>query len=62
MSTLDKIKAAYEEAGRVQPPEYPPLPPWENLPMEMREALIHVFHAGRTSAKDEEREDREQLK
>ena len=27
--TLKAIRAAYYEAGRVQPADYPPLPPWQ---------------------------------
>jgi hypothetical protein len=26
------------------------LPPWENLPPEIREAMIHIFYAGRIEA------------
>jgi hypothetical protein len=58
-STLDKIKAAYAQAGKVQPREYKPLPPWDNLGIEMREAFSHVYGQGRRDARDEELEDRE---
>jgi hypothetical protein len=27
-----------------------PLPPWQKLPSELREAMIHVFYAGRMDA------------
>jgi hypothetical protein len=47
---LQKIRDAYEEAGREQPAEYPPLPAWETLSLEMREAIIHVYYRGRFDA------------
>jgi len=31
-----------------------PLPPWEKLPPEIREAMIHIFYAGRLEAIREE--------
>lgn len=40
---LDKIREAYNDAARDQ---YPPLPAWFVLPLEMREAIIHVFFRG----------------
>jgi hypothetical protein len=46
---LKAIRAAYYEAERVQPAEYPPLPSWQSLPIELREAFIHVYGAGRAS-------------
>ena len=45
-SYLKKTRAAYYEAGRRQPSEYDPLPYWESLPIQMREAFIHVWHDG----------------
>ena len=45
---LKAIRAAYYEAGRLQPADYPKLPSWESLPIELRE--VHVYHAGRTAA------------
>jgi hypothetical protein len=42
---LKAIRAAYYEAGRVQPADYPPLPSWQSLPIELREAFIHVYGA-----------------
>ena len=45
-----KIRDAYEEAGREQPSEYPPLPAWEALSQELREAIIHVYYRGRFEA------------
>jgi hypothetical protein len=44
---LDKVKFAYFEAGREQPKEYPPLPPWEVLSIELRDAFVHVYARGR---------------
>jgi hypothetical protein len=40
-----KIREAY--AGRDQPAEYPPLPAWDNLSLELREALISIYNRGR---------------
>ena len=51
--TLKAIRAAYHEAGRVQPADYPPLPPWQRLLIELREAFIHVYGAGRAAAFEE---------
>jgi hypothetical protein len=51
--TLKAIRAAYYEAGRVQPADYPPLPSWQSLPIELREAFIHVYHSGRAAALEE---------
>jgi hypothetical protein len=39
--TLKKIRIAYYEAGRPQPSEYDPS--WESLPIQLREAFIHVL-------------------
>ena len=47
---LQSIIEAYADAGRKQPAEYPALPAWQDLPIGMREAFIHVFAAGRRSA------------
>ena len=44
---LKRVREAYADAARKQPAEYPPLPVWEALPSEMREALIHIYFAGR---------------
>jgi hypothetical protein len=51
--TLKKIREAYAEACREQSSEYPPLPAWEMLPIQMREALIHVYHQGKIDARNE---------
>ena len=53
---LEKVKFAYAEAGREQPKEYPPLPPWEVLPIELREAFIHVYVRGRIDVTTEQAE------
>jgi hypothetical protein len=47
---LQKIRDAYDEAGREQPSEYPALPAWETLSIEMREAIVHVYYRGRFDA------------
>jgi len=47
---LKRIKAAYAEADEEQPSEYGPLPKWETLPIQLREAIIHVYLAGRLDA------------
>ena len=51
-----KIRDAYEEAGREQPSEYPPLPAWEALSQELREAIIHVYYRGRFDAMSSDEE------
>jgi hypothetical protein len=40
--TLKAIRAAYYEAGRIQTADHPPLPSWQSLPIELREAFIHA--------------------
>jgi hypothetical protein len=47
---LQKIRDAYDEAGREQPSEYPALPAWETLSIELREAFVHVYYRGRFDA------------
>jgi hypothetical protein len=54
-SNLKKIRAAYYAAGRAQPPEYDPLPSWETLSIQLREAFIHVWHDGHKHGAEEER-------
>jgi len=49
-SMLQKIRDAWAQAADEQPSEYPPLPEWDALPIEMREAIISVFIAGRIDA------------
>jgi hypothetical protein len=41
-----RIRGAYVEAERKQPAGYPALPRWGDLPIEMCEAFIWVYHAG----------------
>ena len=55
---LLNAQTAYEQARREQSPNgavpLRPLPPWEKLPPEIREAIIHIFYAGRLEAIREE--------
>ena len=51
---LDKVQAAYFEAMQ----EQPELPPWGALSLELREAFIHVYTAGRIDALTEQAEKR----
>jgi hypothetical protein len=50
---LEKIRAAYTAAVRQPPSSEPALPTWDELPLEMREAFVAVFCAGRRDALDE---------
>jgi hypothetical protein len=43
-----EVQEAYEKAAGKQPPHYEPLPPWETLSRELREAFIFVYYQGRT--------------
>lgn len=43
---------AYAAAIDLLPDDYPPIPPWDDLSISMREALIHVYHAGVKAALD----------
>jgi hypothetical protein len=36
---------AYEGAQRHMPEYFPKLPKWEELPIEMREAIVHIYGA-----------------
>ena len=45
--TLQEIREAYTQAGRDQPAEYPPLPAWEALSLELRGAFVSIYHRGR---------------
>jgi hypothetical protein len=47
---LQKIRDAYDEAGREQPSEYPALPAWETLRIELHKAFVHVYYRGRFDA------------
>jgi len=50
--TNKAVREAYEEARQEQLRSDPerPLPPWEILPLAMREAMIHIFYAGGKAA------------
>ena len=50
---LKRIQEAYAGAESEQPAEYDPLPKWETLPIQMREAIIHVYLAARLDALSE---------
>jgi len=50
---LTRIREAYAEAESEQPANYDPLPKWETLPIQMREAIIHVYLVGRLDALSE---------
>ena len=50
---LKRIQEAYAQAESEQPAEYDPLPKWETLPIQLREAIIHVYLAGRLDALSE---------
>jgi len=50
---LRRIQEAYTEAESDQPAEYEPLPKWETLPIQVREAIINVYLAGRVDALSE---------
>jgi len=52
---LERIRRAYAEAETEQPAQYEPLPKWETLPIQLREAIIHVYLAGRLNALSEVR-------
>jgi len=42
-----EVQDAYEQAGRAQPRKYKPLPDWETLSVELREAFVYVHNQGR---------------
>jgi hypothetical protein len=44
---LKKNHEAYAQAGRDQPTEYPSLPAWETLSLELRGAFVSIYHRGR---------------
>jgi hypothetical protein len=58
MKRLEKIRLAYEGAQRHMPEYFPKLPKWEDLPTEMREAIVHVYGVGRIDLIREERDER----
>jgi hypothetical protein len=53
------IREAYEQARQEQLHTAPerPMPPWENLPLEIRESMLKMFYAGRLSALQEKGSD-----
>jgi hypothetical protein len=55
MNRLNRIQDTYAEAETEQPPEYDPLPKWETLPIQLREAIIQVYLAGRLDTLSEVR-------
>ena len=50
---LERIRRAYAEAESEQPAEHGLLPKWETLPIQLRDAIIHVYLAGRLDALNE---------
>ena len=50
---LEHIREAYAEAESEQLANFGPLPKWETLPIRLREAIIHVYLAGRLDALSE---------
>ena len=50
---LKRIRRAYTEAETEQPAHYEPLPKWETLPIQLREAIIHVYLVGKLDALSE---------
>jgi len=51
------VQKAYEDSRRQAAAEDPQeiIPPWEDLPLAMRIAFLHVFSAGRSVGATEER-------
>jgi hypothetical protein len=47
---LKKIREAYAQAGRDQPTEYPSLPAWETLSLELRGAFVSIYIEGAATA------------
>jgi hypothetical protein len=45
-------RSAYAAAIDLLPDDYPAIPAWEDLSISMREAFIHVYHAGAKAALD----------
>jgi hypothetical protein len=45
IETLEE--ALKKQAGRDQPTEYPSLPAWESLSLELRGAFVSIYHRGR---------------
>jgi hypothetical protein len=53
---IERIQRAYAEAETEQPAEYDPLPKWETLPIQVREAIVNVYLAGRLDALSEKKQ------
>jgi hypothetical protein len=55
---LQKSAKRMTKLGANNPWWYPPLPAWETLSIELREAFVHVYYRGRFDAisSDEEPE------
>jgi hypothetical protein len=51
-----EVQEAYEQAARKQPAQSEPLPSWETLSLELREAFIYVYYQGRLEGVREMRE------
>jgi hypothetical protein len=51
-----EVRLAYEQARRKQPKHAQPLPDWDTLPIELREAFIYVYYLGRLDGVREARE------
>jgi hypothetical protein len=51
--TLRKVRSADAIAGCEQPAYYSPLTAWNELGIEVREAIIGVYHAGRRDGREE---------
>lgn len=50
MSNMPReVQDAYKRAAHKQPPHCEPLPTWETLSLELREAFIFVYYQGRMS-------------
>ena len=52
---LGRIKSAYASAHEGMPDYYDPLPAWEALPPQVREAIIMVYSAGCVDGAADER-------
>jgi hypothetical protein len=50
---LKRLKHAYYQAERKHPADYDPLPKWETLPIQLREAITNVYLVGRLDALSE---------
>jgi hypothetical protein len=50
VTKLRDIHKAYAQAAAELPKEYPALPAWEALSIELRELIIGVYHLGKRDA------------